>query len=160
DKSTLVELARRAPLERAASQLVLVLALKVGLTDSQAAAALLRRAVLAQPRDFWLIFGLANVSRDPPERIGFCQAALAFRPNNVSVLNNLGWALHDNKDVEGAILCYRKACTLDNKYAMLHNNLGTTLYAKKDWDGAVASYRKALELEPEMVEALTGLGAA
>jgi tetratricopeptide (TPR) repeat protein len=71
---------------------------------------------------------------------------------------NLGVALADKKDLEGAIACYRKAITADPKYAGAHNNLGVALEGKGKVDEAIASYRKAIALDPKSANAHGALG--
>src|SRR5438045_1720900 len=75
-------------------------------------AALLRRALLLYPQDFWLHFTLGNIVADPGEKVGWNRAALAVRPDSTPAYNNLGIALQDMKDLDGAIQHYRKAIAL------------------------------------------------
>jgi tetratricopeptide (TPR) repeat protein len=71
---------------------------------------------------------------------------------------NLGMALHDKYDLDGAIACYKKALDLEPSNAGVHNNLGRTLAAKGDLDGAIACFKKALDLEPNNAMAHNNLG--
>jgi tetratricopeptide (TPR) repeat protein len=73
---------------------------------------------------------------------------------------NLGIALKDKGDLDGAIACYKKALDLDPKYAKAHNHLGYALYGKHDLDGAIACYKKSLDLDPKLALAHTNLGVA
>src|SRR5262249_53404404 len=64
---------------------------------------LLFAAQLAHPRDFLIAFALGQwfFSKDPPEAIGHYLAARAIRPDNPTVLSNLGAALMEKGDVDG-----------------------------------------------------------
>jgi Flp pilus assembly protein TadD len=74
--------------------------------------------------------------------------------------NNLGVALKDEGDVDGAIRCYRTALECNPKFAYAHNNLGNALKAKGDVDGAMRCYRTAIECDPKLAAAHNGLGVA
>src|SRR5262249_18770519 len=86
--------------------------------------------------------------------------ALELDPKHAKAHNNLGFALYDKHDWDGAIACYKKALELDPKHANAHNNLGIALYDKHDWDGAIAFYKKALELDPKDASSHYALGTA
>src|SRR5262249_17925237 len=95
--------------------------------------ALLRRAQLHHPADFWVNFAVVHAlhqsalpggagpkgqgkkSPELDEASRFYTAALALRPQSVAVHNNLGLALAEHKDLDGAIAVYRKAIALDPK---------------------------------------------
>src|SRR5207253_4896640 len=54
------------------------------------------------------------------------------------------------KDIDGAIVCYRKAIALAPKDAVAHHNLGHSLKTKGNLEEAIAYYRHALALEPRL----------
>jgi serine/threonine protein kinase len=88
--------------------------------------ALLRRAQQRHPGDFWINHQLALTLHKlgPPraaEAIGYYRAALALRPGSPAVYYNLGLALQNMGDVNGAIAAYRQAIALDPR------NLGQAL---------------------------------
>src|SRR5262249_7563358 len=110
------------------------------------ALALLRRSQMQHPGDFWVNFELAaalyrSVRRGggatrPPraeelpavqEAVAFGRVAVGLRPGNASAHNNLGTALHAQKDLKAAIAHYEQALALDPKYAPAHYNLGLAL---------------------------------
>jgi superkiller protein 3 len=72
--------------------------------------------------------------------------------------NNLGNVLADQKKLDEASACYRKAIELDPKFANAHNNLGHSLYLQRKLDEAITCYRKAIELDPEHAHAHDNLG--
>ena len=73
---------------------------------------------------------------------------------------NLGIALNDHGDTDGAIAKYREAIELRPSYAEAHYNLGRLLVQKGQLDDAIAHYEKALEINPADAEAHNNLGAA
>jgi tetratricopeptide (TPR) repeat protein len=85
---------------------------------------------------------------------------LALRPASPASHIILGNALHDQKDLAGAIACYRRAVELDPKLALPHYNLGLALKMQKDLAGAIASYSRAIELDPKHAVAHNDLGLA
>ena len=71
---------------------------------------------------------------------------------------NLGIALKDQGDADGAIAHYRQAIELWPGYAEAHYNLGRLLVQKGQLDEAIAHYEKALEINPADAEAHNNLG--
>jgi len=71
---------------------------------------------------------------------------------------NLGTALLNKGDLDGAAKEFREAIRLkpDNPYA--HNGLGIVLSKKKDWDGAIREYRETIRLWPDNAYAHYNLG--
>jgi tetratricopeptide (TPR) repeat protein/serine/threonine protein kinase len=127
--------------------------------------AVLQSALRARPGDLGLLLMMAQSYPSRPkwaaERVRWLQAAVAAHPENAAVHNNLGIALDDMKDLDGAIAEYREAIRLDPKHAAIHrNNLGATLVRKKDLDSAIAEYREAIRLAPKYTLALTNWGRA
>src|SRR5207249_4421737 len=73
---------------------------------------LLRAAQRRYPSDFWLSLLLGNALGDGKqwgEAAACYRAAVALRPDSSAAHNNLGFALRENKDLDGAIAQYRKA---------------------------------------------------
>ena len=71
---------------------------------------------------------------------------------------NLGIALNEQGDTDGAISHYREAVELWPGYAEAHYNLGRLLVQKGQLDEAIAHYEKALEINPADAEAHNNLG--
>ena len=125
--------------------------------------ALLERACLQHPGDFWLNFDLANLLRARrrwDEAAGYNRAALAARPRSSAAYTNLGLTLSAKKDPDGALAAYRRAIDLAPQNATAYSNLGNALRHKKDLDGAVAACRKAIAINPQYACAYYNLGIA
>jgi serine/threonine protein kinase len=123
--------------------------------------ALLKRAILAYPGDFWLNFNLSRVCDDPKEKAAYLQAALAIRPSTVVVWNNLGSTLQQQGNVAGAMEAYRKAIDIDpDGAAIAYFNLGTIYMYQSRWHIVVETYRKGLKLFPRQVAVQTNLATA
>lgn len=84
---------------------------------------------------------------------------LARNPGCWMAHYNLGIALNDQGNPDGAIAHYRKAIDLRSSYAEAHYNLGRLLVQKGLLDEAIAHYEKALEMNPADAEAHNNLGA-
>jgi len=140
------------------------------LGEMASAEKLLREGQRRYPTDFWLNhdLGLLLLKRKPPateDSVRFLNVAVGLRGNSPGALTNLGVALHANKDVEGAIRCYRTAIALDPNFALAHYNLGNALqdrygYEKRGSDEAVKAFRRAIDLDPNYAEAYCNLGCA
>src|SRR5262249_32111989 len=134
-----------------------------GVDFTPLAVEVLRAAQQQRPNDFWINATLGyRLAESKPSRDGeairFYQAALALRPDNVTVRINLGNALSRPGALQGALPEYRKAIELDPKDAGAHVYLGDALGEKGDLDGAVAEFRKAIELDPKGAVAHCNLG--
>jgi tetratricopeptide (TPR) repeat protein len=129
---------------------------------------LLRAAQQHHPADFWINFGLADAlrekgPRDAGQAIGFCRAALALRPQCPAVHSNLGLALQDKGDLDGAIKAYEAALRLKKDFPeayKIHTNLAVALQVKGDLDGAIKAYKAALRLKKDFPLAHFNLGLA
>ena len=120
----------------------------------------MQRALRYHPRDFWLYFDAGCYAKEPVEKEGRFQAALALRPRSAAAHNNLGNALRNKKDLEGAIAHYRQALAIDPRFGWAHGNLGEALRDKQDVAGAIAHYQKALDLDPKDAKAHCAFGHA
>lgn len=84
---------------------------------------------------------------------------LADRPDDTSILTNLGavlFALGRNDDAES---CCRHAIAIAPDQPEAHNNLGCLLRRLGRLDGIEPLFRRAIELRPDFVEALSNLGS-
>jgi tetratricopeptide (TPR) repeat protein len=150
-------LAREELLGRHSPQIIILLAARLGPGQG---ADLLRRALLHHPSDFWLAFHLGTLVRDPVEQAGCYRAALAVRPKSALVWFNLGVALQDKGDSEGAAVAYHKAIDCDPRDAGAHFNLGLLAANRGQPDLAIVFYRKAIDCDATYAGAHYSLGNA
>jgi FkbM family methyltransferase len=92
--------------------------------------------------------------------LAVCAAALAKNPDDVSVLNRSGLALHGQRRFDDALAAYEKALTLNPHLVGVYYNRGNTMLALKRPEDALAAYDKALEIAPDYVFALNNRGFA
>jgi tetratricopeptide (TPR) repeat protein len=74
--------------------------------------------------------------------------------------NNLGDALLQRGDVDGAITHLQKALQFKPDNARAHYNFGNALFEKGDVDEAITHYQEALQFKPDFAEAHNNLGNA
>lgn len=121
---------------------------------------LARRALVAHPRDFWLLFHLGMNSPNPVEQAGAFRAALAVRPKTAVVYYNLGHVQQFQRKLAEAAACYRMAIELNPASEGAYTNLGLVLTDLGKPEEARACYRKILDMNPGNVGALINLGAS
>jgi tetratricopeptide (TPR) repeat protein len=122
-------------------------------------------AARARPSDLVLLMELGKVDlinqREGAERrLQWYQAAVAAHPECAAAHLNLGVALRDKGDVDGAIASYKAALRLEPTFALAYNNLGNALRDKGELDKAIVSYKAALRIEPTFALAHYSLGNA
>src|SRR5262249_38788077 len=79
-------------------------------------------------------------------------------PGDFWINYDLGVALSEQRDYEGAIRFYTVAVAMRPHSATAHYNLGNALHGRKKLDQAMICYRKAIELDPRHAKAITNLG--
>jgi len=92
--------------------------------------------------------------------ISIYRHALQITADNYIIHNNLGTALDDKGDPDGALKEYREALRIKPDYINALNNLGLALAHRGDMDGAIKEYQKALRIKPDNINALNNLGLA
>jgi tetratricopeptide (TPR) repeat protein len=131
-----------------------------------AAEKLLRRAQERYPGDFWINLDLANLLSDPAlpaqagEAIGYYRAALAVRPGNPAILNNLANVLYRQGKLAEAAGIFRLALQHSPNLPQAHNGVGVTLANQGKLAEAIEEFHLALRYQPEFAEARTNLGNA
>src|SRR5262249_1801365 len=119
DVVRLKQLAARVAQAEPTPGTALLLAKELG--DDEAGTRLLAQMQERQPQDFWVNFLLADLLDNQKQygpAVACWQIVRALRPQSSAVHSNLGLALHDKGDFEGAIRSYHQAIRLDPKFAM------------------------------------------
>jgi Flp pilus assembly protein TadD len=84
--------------------------------------------------------------------------AVGADPGSAESHNNLGVALHQDGDLDGAVSEFHKAVSADPKFADGLKNLGQALRDKGDYAAAVQAYRQLVALQPDSAPAHAILG--
>jgi tetratricopeptide (TPR) repeat protein len=71
-------------------------------------------------------------------------------PRNARALNNLGWALRNDGDYQGALDYLNQAIQLRPRYADAYNNRAYTYASMQRLDEALADCNKAIECKPDL----------
>jgi tetratricopeptide (TPR) repeat protein len=93
---------------------------------------------------------------DDAIRIG--HQAVQQAPDLAIAHGNLGIALFDNDDPDGAEACQNRTLALNPNQPQALNNLGSIARSRKDSDAAIDWYTKALNANPDYDEAAGNLG--
>jgi eukaryotic-like serine/threonine-protein kinase len=88
------------------------------------------------------------------------RAAVAVRPKSAAARHDLGVALSDSANPDGAVPELQEAVRLDPEYFEAHLHLGDALRAVGKPADAVAAYRDALRINPKDPPAHNNLGLA
>jgi tetratricopeptide (TPR) repeat protein/predicted Ser/Thr protein kinase len=163
DADRLAELARRPEALAQPPRFAVALG-QIGAVPRERRRAVLEVALRERPGDLKLLMEMVSTygldREKAAERVRWMQAAIAAHPRSVAAYTNLGIALFDGKDVEGAIAAIRIAIRLDPELPSSHLNHGFVLFGKKDMEGAIAAYREAIRLKPRYAQAYCNLGNA
>ena len=117
----------------------------------------------------WVIAGLVVVSLAASasiqanywrNNVSLFRHAIAVTKHNYLAHNNLGFALAEQGDAEGAIRHYLRALTIKPDFSLAHNNLGLALAQIGDYEKAIEHYQEALRQEPDSAAVYNNLGVA
>jgi Tfp pilus assembly protein PilF/Tol biopolymer transport system component len=94
--------------------------------------------------------GMANErTGNYPLAVKAYQRGLAIEPDNVEILNSLGFSLFQQGKSAEAIATLEKAIALDPKHAKAHNNMALASIDLGQLELAEAHYRESLAIEPQ-----------
>ena len=94
--------------------------------------------------------GMANErTGDYPGAVRLYRRGLAIAPENVELLNSLGFALFQDGKSQEAIAPLEKALQVDPKHWKAHNNLALAAIDLGELEVAEAHYRESLDIEPQ-----------
>jgi tetratricopeptide (TPR) repeat protein len=117
------------------------------------------------PRHLPVLMALSTLHRaDNPQtaqrRAGWCRTALALRPTNTTLWNNLGWALRDADEPGDAIAAFREALRLDPRQYHTHHGLGLALMDADNYPEGLIAAERAIELRPDFANPYNARGVA
>jgi tetratricopeptide (TPR) repeat protein/Tol biopolymer transport system component len=94
--------------------------------------------------------GIANErTGDYPGAVRAYRRGLAVAPENVELLNSLGFALFQQGKSGEAVAAFEKALAVDPKHWKAHNNMALAAIDLGELELAEAHYRESLALEPQ-----------
>jgi Flp pilus assembly protein TadD len=94
--------------------------------------------------------GMANErTGNYPGAVRIYQRGLAVEPDNVELLNSLGFALFQQGNSKEAIVALEKALAVDPKHWKAHNNLALAAIDVGELEVAEAHYRESLAIKPQ-----------
>jgi serine/threonine-protein kinase len=159
DRAALTGLADAVDVRRQSPTVLAALGWLLAANDADPTA-LFERALLAHPRDFWLLRHALSRVRDPGARIGLALAALAVRPREGAVYCSLAWCLGERGDWREALAAANRVIELNADYSDGYTLRGLALMEKKDMREALADFQKAIELAPDGAWPRYNLGRA
>jgi tetratricopeptide (TPR) repeat protein len=94
--------------------------------------------------------GIANErTGNYPGAVRVYRRGLAVEPENVELLNSLGFALFQQGESQEAVGAFEKALEVDPKHAKAHNNMALASIDLGELEVAEAHYRESLAIEPQ-----------
>jgi len=88
-----------------------------------------------------------------PEAVALLRRAAELKPDDALIQNNLGSALGESGDIEGALAAFRRSCELAPGLAATWFNLGRALESQGQTQEAESVLARALALEPGHLQA-------
>jgi tetratricopeptide (TPR) repeat protein len=159
--SPLVSHGRRSGLSAEVARLLDQAGAHLDRRDAKAAAPMIAGALALAP-DHPEVLRLAAVAAvlegRPADAVAALRHALASRPDDALLHNNLGSALAAAGDADGAIEAFRRAAALAPSLAAAWYNLGKTLKARGESAEADEALSRAIALAPAHVPARIVLG--
>ena len=80
-----------------------------------------------------------------------------IHPTFADAYSNMGNALKEMQDIQGAIQCYTRAIQINPAFADAHSNLASVYKDSGNIAEAIQSYRTALKLKPDFPDAYCNL---
>ena len=94
--------------------------------------------------------GMANErTGNYPAAVKAYERGLAVEPENVELLNSLGFALFQQGKSKEAVVALDKALAIDPKHAKAHNNMALASIDLGELEVAEAHYRESLAIKPQ-----------
>jgi eukaryotic-like serine/threonine-protein kinase len=108
--------------------------------------ALFARALLDNPRDFWLHMNAAFFAKSE-DKFGLAQAALAIRPRSAIAYVIIAWCLRERGDCPGALVAADRAIEISPDHADAYFCRALALRDMKDLPGSITAFRRAADLD-------------
>ena len=105
----------------------------------------------------WKLLGAA-LQMQGKDALSAFQKTASLLPKDADTHNNLGLALQNLGQLEGAVASYRRALEITPDSVVVNYNLGNALKDLGQVDKAVTCYRRALVIKPDFAEAHNNLG--
>jgi len=104
-----------------------------------------------------LLSNIYALNRDYQKAKELLIKADEIKPNNLSVLNNLGTAYKELGDEKESINYYEKIIKINSKHTNAQYNLGAAYYNSKNFEKAKNFFKKTVELQPNFARAFISL---
>ena len=95
---------------------------------------------------------------DMPNTIKYLNKAIAVKPDDATLYNNLANAYKKSGAFDKAIESYQCAIELDPNYAQAHSNLASIYAIQNQYQKALSHYRSAVHAQPDFIVAHYNLG--
>lgn len=114
----------------------------------------LQKAVTINPENYraWYESGLLDASSNPDAAIAAYQRTVGVQPNFFPGQRELGIALFNKRDYQGAATHLEKTISLGYEDARLHNFLGICYSQIRQLTKALKEHQRAIELDPKLAE--------
>jgi len=99
-------------------------------------------------------------SNPVPQAIADCEYALARKPADIAILNQLAMLETSDSRFAQALEHISQALKLAPKHPLLHYNRGQILGGLQQYPQEIEAYQRALTLKPDFVEAYVNMGVA
>jgi len=127
----------------------------------RSASAKYETAIRRNPRLAMAYYNLGNLQSSalgqPEDAARQYETALFLQPTLAPAWLGWGLLLENQCDLQGALEKYAKASSLDSQSAQAHINIGNVQAKLRQIDAAIRSYRDALQVDPNSLDARSGL---
>jgi len=100
--------------------------------------------------DLWEAGVNASNQGDYESAVQLLQKGLEIEPNNILILNSLGFVYHETDDYESALSCFNLALEIKADDGLILKNRGMVKVALKDYESALEDLDRAVSLSPDL----------
>ena len=131
--------------------------------DIKASIARLEKQVAADPKNYRLMFDLANeyaeAQNEEKAKLMY-ERAIGLNPKYVQAMVNYGGLYSDLGEHDEAIRWFEKALSLDPENCKARSNLGNVYYVMQRYPDAMFEYRRAVQQDPSCESAMFNIAVA